>query len=118
MGNHSVSTHELTQLLPSRHVNAEFGKGSGNPTYAYTFSTGTGTTYGENYMLDAVKSLIDKAHYDVATAAKTGKPAYVNGYTQQEAVAAVVSTWQNLWSFKCPPAGQPINNPSDPNAPP
>ena len=69
-----------------------FGKGSGNPTFAYIFSTGIGTAYDEIYKLNAAESLIEKIHYDVQTAAKTGQPAYVNSYTQEEAMQAVAET--------------------------
>ena len=102
----------------SRHVNAEFGKGSNNPTFAYTFSSESGVIGGLNYMGDAVRNLIIKANLDTIASAKAGAPVFNNGYTEAEGLAAVVSTWQSLYDYRCPPAGQDINNANDPNAPP
>ncbi|KAL8823721.1 MAG: hypothetical protein Q9191_005605 [Dirinaria sp. TL-2023a] len=99
------------------HVNAEFGKGSDNPTFAYTFASNT-AEYGINYMWDAVSNLIKYAEYDVGTSASTGTPSFVPGTSEQDAVNAIAGLWNQLLNYGCGAGGVPIDNPLNPNAPP
>ena len=104
-------------LCLNRHVNAEFGKGADNPTFAYTFATDT-PNYGVDYMFDAISNLIKYAEYDVQTSAARGTPTFVTGTTEADAVKAIVQLWESLLNYGCGEAGVPINNPQNPNAPP
>lgn len=99
------------------HVNAEFGTGQNNPTYAYTFDSGV-SNYGINYMQDAVRSLITTAGYDSATSARTGNPTFLPSSSEEEAVAAIAQMWASFVNWGCGTPGSPVNNPGNPNAPP
>lgn len=101
----------------SSHVNAEFGKGVDNPTFAYTFATDIGN-YGLEYMQSAVHNLIKTAGYDSATSAKSETPTFNPTVTEEEAVAAIARLWQTLMDLGCGKSGQNVNNPGNPNAPP
>lgn len=102
----------------NRHVNAEFGKGSGNPTFAYTFPQGLDTNYGPEYMYNAISNLIKYAGYDVETSATTGTPTFVDGQTEADAIEAITGLWEKLYEYGCGVAGAPIENGLNPNAPP
>lgn len=101
----------------SSHVNAEFGKGGDNPTFAYTFATNIGN-YGLEYMQSAVHNLIKTAGYDSATSGATGTPTFNPTVTEGEAVAAIAQLWQALMDLGCGAPGQNVNNPGNPNGPP
>ena len=99
-------------------MNAEFGKGSGNPTFAYTFPQGLDTNYGVEYMYNAVSNLIKYAGYDVETSAATGTPTFLSGQTEADAIEAITGLWEKLLEYGCGVAGAPIDNGGNPNAPP
>lgn len=99
------------------HVNAEFGTGQDNPTFAYTFSSAI-SNYGVGYMQDAVRNLIQTAGYDSATSGQTGTPTFLPSYSEEEAVAAIAQMWASFLNWGCGPLGSPVNNPGNPNAPP
>ena len=101
----------------SRHVNAEFGKGGDNPTFAYTFATNVGN-YGLEYMQSAVHNLIKTAGYDSLTSGVTGTPTFNPTVTEAEAVAAIAQLWNQLMNLGCGTPGQNVNNPGNPNGPP
>ena len=69
-------------------------------------------------MWDAVSNLIKYAEYDVATSASTGIPSFVAGTSEQDAVNAIAKLWNDLLNYGCGTGGVPIDNPSNPNAPP
>ena len=96
------------------HVNAEFGKGKDNPTYAYTFSSSM-ESYGTNYMRDAVKSLTDKARLDVSQSHGTSTPQFLQGTTPAEALQNVVDAWKSVMLSNCPANGAPVPSSIDPN---
>ena len=96
------------------HVNAEFGKGKGNPTFAYTFASDM-PSYGEKYMRDAVRSLTDKARLDVGESHKQGRPVFLQGTDLQEATQTIVSAWKQLIDEPCSANGAPRDPTLDPN---
>ena len=100
------------------HVNAEFGKGENNPTFAYTFSSGQSTTYGVGYMAQAVRLMNNLARLDVKASHDQGKPVFEQGTTLDDAVKSLVSHWQNILDAPCPALGAPIANGGDPNSQP
>lgn len=69
-------------------------------------------------MQDAVRNLIKTAGYDSATSGATGTPTFVEGTTEQEAVAAIAEMWQGFLEWGCGSLGAPVDNPGNPNAPP
>ena len=100
------------------HVNAEFGKGENNPTFAYTFDNGQSETYGVGYMQQAVRLMNGLARLDVKGSHDQGAPVFQPGTTLDDAVQSLVSHWQGILEQPCPAMGQPIENGGDPNSVP
>lgn len=101
------------------HVNAEFGKGANNPTFAYTFSTGSQTNgknnYADGYMRNAVRSMTQLARLDIQASHDTGRPQFLQGTDMKQATQDIVKTWQNLMASPCPALGAPRDSSLDPN---
>lgn len=84
------------------HVNAEFGKGQNNPTFAYTFPDDglDGKSY-QNLMADATRDLTMTAGLDVGASHDAGQPKFVGGTSMANAVDAVVTRWQVIVNGPC-----------------
>ncbi|MCJ1372515.1 hypothetical protein MMC20_003740 [Loxospora ochrophaea] len=83
------------------HVNAEFGTGANNPTFAYTFSTGDNGQYGQNYMLDATRQLTNAVGLDTANSVGQPQPVYFPSHSAADGLEAIKTIWKNKLSGGC-----------------